>query len=69
MFFYKIIFFGNFFQGYLQSDTMSGLIWIHTVCKGYQQTTVAGKELTVRHVSETQSLKEITATEFAVCLI
>ena len=26
---------------------MSDLIWIHTVCKGYQQTSLAGKELNV----------------------
>ena len=25
---------------------MSGLIWVQTVCKGYQQTTLVGKELT-----------------------
>ena len=24
---------------------MSGLIWVQTVCKGYQQTTLGGKEL------------------------
>ena len=24
---------------------MSGLIWVQTVCKGYQQTTQGGKEL------------------------
>ena len=24
---------------------MSGLIWVQTVCKGYQQTSLVGKEL------------------------
>ena len=24
---------------------MSGLIWVQSVCKGYQQTTLVGKEL------------------------
>ena len=24
---------------------MSGLIWVQTVCKGYQQKTLVGKEL------------------------
>ena len=28
-------------------DILSGLIWVQTVCKGYQQTTLGGKELTV----------------------
>ena len=28
---------------------MSGLIWVQTVCKGYQQTTQVGKELIMWH--------------------
>ena len=28
-----------------QADILSGLIWVQNVCKGYQQTTPAGKEL------------------------
>ena len=28
-----------------QADILSGLIWVQTVCKCYQQTTLAGKEL------------------------
>ena len=28
-----------------RSDVMSGLIWIQTVCIGYKQTKLAGKEL------------------------
>ena len=27
-------------------DLLSGLTWVQTVCHGYQQTTLAGKELT-----------------------
>ena len=27
------------------SDLLSGLIWVQTVCKGYQQTTLVNKEL------------------------
>ena len=26
-------------------DVLSGLIWVHTICKGYQETTLGGKEL------------------------
>ena len=26
-------------------DILSGVIWVQTVCKDYQQTTVAGKDL------------------------
>ena len=26
-------------------DILPGLIWVQTVCKGYQQTTIGGKEL------------------------
>ena len=35
-------------------DILSGMIWVQTVCKGYQQTTLAGNELTVILVSFTQ---------------
>ena len=30
----------------IRPDILSGLIWIKTVCKGYEQTTLVGKELT-----------------------
>ena len=30
----------------IRSHVLSGLIWVQTVCKGYQQTTLEGKELT-----------------------
>ena len=29
----------------IRPDALSGLIWVQTVCKGYQQTTLTGKEL------------------------
>ena len=29
----------------IRPDVLSGLIWFQTVCKGYQQTTLVGKEL------------------------
>ena len=32
----------------IRPDVLSGLIWIQTVCKGYQQTTVLGKEIIVK---------------------
>ena len=54
--FFKIIYFEKFFQEYHHSQTvwiqirpniLSGLMWVQTVCKGYQQTTLGGKELTL----------------------
>ena len=49
-FFFKIILFEKLFQEYHQSvkqfgTRTSGLIWIPTVCKSYQQTTLCGKEV------------------------
>ena len=32
----------------LRPDILSGLIWVQTVCKGYEQTTLVGKELKVK---------------------
>ena len=29
----------------IRTDGLSGLIWVHTVCKSYQGTTLEGKEL------------------------
>ena len=29
----------------IRPDVLSGLIWVLTVCKGYQQMTLVGKEL------------------------
>ena len=29
----------------IRPDILSGLIWVQSVCKGYQQTTLGGKEL------------------------
>ena len=52
---YKIIFYKKILSGTLSEcqtvriqirpDKVSGLIWIQIVCKGYQQTTIARKEL------------------------
>ena len=38
----------------IRPDESSGLIWVWTVCKGYQQTALAGKEL--------QDFEQIVAT-------
>ena len=55
--FFKIHFFKKFFQEYRQCQTVwiqirpnisSGLIWVKTVCKGYQQTTLVCKELNIQ---------------------
>ena len=44
--FFKINFFEKFFQEYYQSvNVLSGLIWVQTVCKSYQQTSPGYKEL------------------------
>ena len=53
--FFQINFFENFLLGIpsechtvwfqIISDVLSGLIWVQTVCKCYQQTTLVGKEL------------------------
>ena len=47
-------FFRNIFSGIpsecqtvwiqIRPDVLSGLVWIQTVCNGYQQTTLVGKE-------------------------
>ena len=29
----------------IRPDNLLGLVWLQTVCKGYQQTTLVGKEL------------------------
>ena len=53
-FFFRINYFENSFRNIIivpnsldsdQTDELSGLIWVQTVCKGYQQTTLVGKEL------------------------
>ena len=57
LFFSKSFIFEKFFQEYhlsvrdpiqIRPDVLSGLIWVQNVCKGYQQTTSGGKELTQR---------------------
>ena len=37
----------------IRPNVLSGLIWVQTVCKGYQQMTLVGKELRKkeRHLS------------------
>ena len=35
----------KFYNLEARPDKMSGLIWVQTVCKGYQQMTLVGKEL------------------------
>ena len=50
--FFQINFFEKFFQDYPQCQIvwiqirphfLSGPIWVHTVCKGYQQRTLGGR--------------------------
>ena len=57
--------FGKFFQEYdqcqtvlilVRPDKMSGLIWVQTVCKSYQQTALVGKELTSVLLSHYRSI-------------
>ena len=38
----------------IRPHILSGLIWVQTVCKGYQQTTLVGKELStiIRQVKQ-----------------
>ena len=31
----------------IRPDVLSGLIWVQSVCKGYQQTALVGNELNV----------------------
>ena len=59
-FFFRINFSEKFFQEYDQSqtvwikirpDVLSGLIWVQTVFKSYQQTTLGDKELNVEYDS------------------
>ena len=37
----------------IRSVILLGLIWVLTVCKGYQQTTLGGKELKLLFSAET----------------
>ena len=50
--FFKINFLKNYFRKFhqcqtvwilIRPDVLSGLIWVQTVCKGYQQTTLEGR--------------------------
>ena len=58
--FSKSFIFEKFFQEYHlsvkqidpdQARRLSGLIWVQTVCKGHQQMTLGGKELTPQEVA------------------
>ena len=40
----------------IKPDILSGLIWVQTVCKGYQQTTLVGKEFTIRQSTKTADI-------------
>ena len=35
----------------IRPDFLSGLIWVQTVCIGYQQTTLVGKEFMLYHAT------------------
>ena len=56
--FFIINFFQKFFQEFhegikqFESRSGSGLIWFQTICKGYQQTTLVGKEFIYIHPRE-----------------
>ena len=41
----------------IRLDKMSDLVWVKTVCKGYQQMTLGGKELKVNKVIEYKSFR------------
>ena len=53
--FFKINYFEKFLSGIpsecqtdwiqIRPDVLSGLIWVQSVCKGYEQTTLGGNEL------------------------
>ena len=40
---------------------MSGLIWVQTVCKSYQQTTLVGKEFSLLLVSYRVTMFEMAS--------
>ena len=50
----------------LDPNVLSGLIWIQTACKGYQQMTLVGKELIRRNSPTSKSIKESTSSPFSV---
>ena len=39
--------FQEYYQSVKQLRSRSGLIWVQTVCKGYQQKTLGGKEFSI----------------------
>ena len=34
-----------FYKSQIRPDILSAVTWVQTVCKGYQQTTLTGKEM------------------------
>ena len=34
----------------VRPEVLSGMIWVQTVCRGYQQTTLGEKELNGKHI-------------------
>ena len=46
-FFSKSTFTKNSFKNTIRHDVLSGLIWFQIVCKGYQQSTLGGKEINI----------------------
>ena len=45
----------------IRPDILSGLIWVQTVCKGYQQTTLVTKELRLSNVCVGWKVFNLTA--------
>ena len=43
----------------IRPDILPGLIWVQTVCKGYQQTTLVVKEIKTEQLDTKQCLKII----------
>ena len=44
---------------HIRPNVLSGLIWVQTVCKGYQQKTLVSKELSYLTVVPTQSDSDV----------
>ena len=65
--FFKINLFQNSFRNTIRvsnsldpdlADILSGLIWIQTVCNGYQQTTLVGKELILEIFNDSSTVAD-----------
>ena len=73
--FFKINFLKKFFQEYHQSVKLFGpcsdslgLIWVQTVCQGYQQMTLVDKEFVMRHGSALAPDRELCRRRDKVCI-